>query len=262
MLLGNHAQATAYAAQCLSKEKGFPVSCTIVMPETAAINKVEGARQLGANVIVRGISTSECSRYATDIQQLTGSTLVPPAGDADVALGQGTATLEFMAQLKEANIGPLDAVAVPSGGGGLLAGVGIVCQNLPIRVFGTEPVKVGAELRRSRREGQRVTEIDPFMTIADGLRSPTAQLNREILKNPRLIDGLYAATDAEIKVAMQLVFEELNMMVERSAAVPLAVILFNEEFRLHLTKMKLDWTIGIILTEGNIMFEKAMEIFS
>ncbi|KAL8923286.1 MAG: hypothetical protein Q9208_004686 [Pyrenodesmia sp. 3 TL-2023] len=260
---GNHAQATAYTAQTLGEEKGFAIKCTMVMPENAPPAKVEAARRLGASVVVRGSSLPECIKIATQIEEETGATFVPPSGHAEVVSGQGTAMLEFLQQLEDTRIpSSLDAVIMPAAGAGLLAGAATVCKDLPIRVYGAEPVKGGAGLRHSRRRGQRATSIDPFLTIADGLRSPTSEYTWNIVKHPNVVNGVYAASDPEVKMALRYLLEEMKVLVEPAAAVPLAVVLFNTEFQRDLAGMQDDWTVGLILSGGNTTIKKMIQMYS
>ena len=234
----------------------------MIMPENAPPAKVEPAERLGAKVILRGTSLPECSKLATEIQEKTNATFVPPSGDPDVVSGQGTAMFDFLEQLQDEGMPSLDAVVVPAGGSGLLAGTGTVCQDLPIRVYGAEPAEGGAGLRQSRQQEQRSDSIGDFVTVADGLRSPTSEYTWEIVKDPHIVNGVYAATDAGIKAALQLILEEMKVVFEPAAAVPLAVILFNKDFQAELAELKNEWTIGVILSGGNTTVNKVAQMFS
>lgn len=230
------------------------------MPEYAAASKAEAARCHNARVLLHGSSIVNCSQLATKIQQATGATLTKSSGHADIILGQGTAVLELLDQVENADLPPLDAVVLPCGSGGLLTGAGIVCEGLPIRVFGAEPAKGGPDLERGLKEDQHVTAVDPFATIADGLRTPVSKFTWEYLRLANFIDGVYATTDEQIKVAMRLLLEELRVCIEPSAAVPLAVIMYNQDFRRDLARVKNHWTIGIILTGGNTTVKAMIDI--
>ena len=261
-MLGNHAEATAHAAKTSSKAKGFAIKCTMIMPENAPPAKVEAARRLGAKVILRGTSLPECSKLAAEIQEKTNATFVPPSGDPDVVSGQGTTMFEFLEQLEDEGLPSLDAVIVPAAGSGLLAGTGTVCQDLPIRVYGVEPAEGGAGLRQSRQREQRADTIGDFVTVADGLRSPTSEYTWRIIKELHILNGVYAATDTEIKTALQLILEEMKIVLEPASAVPLAVILFNKDFQAELAELKKEWTIGVILSGGNTTVNKVTQMFS
>ena len=233
------------------------------MPKYAAASKAEAARRHGAKVLLHGGSIAEASTLAKKIEQETGATLARSSGHADIVLGQGTAVLEFLAQVQESDQHPLDAVVVPCGSGGLLSGAGIVRKELPIRVFAAEPAKGGPDLERGRRESRHVAAIDSsFVTIADGLRTPVSEYTWEFLRRRDAFDGVYSATEEHIKVAMRLLLEEMKIVVEPSSAVPLAVVLFNEDFRRALAKVKRDWTMGIVVSGGNATVERIIEILS
>ena len=231
------------------------------MPKYAAESKAEAARRYRAKVVLHGSSILEASRLAEAIQQETGATLARSSGHPDIVLGQGTAVLEFLSQVEESDLHPLDAVVVPCGSGGLLSGASILRKEYSIRVFGAEPAKGGPDLQRGRREARHVTAIDgSFVTVADGLRTPVSEYTWELLREPNAFDGVYSATEAEIKTAMRLMLEEMKIVIEPSAAVPIAAVLFNRDLRRYLAKLKRDWTIGIIVSGGNTTVEKIIEI--
>jgi len=127
---GNHAQGVAYHGSLL----GIPV--TVVMPKFAALVKVTNCRQLGARVILHGTDLTEARAHAEALAQREHLTFIHPFDNADVIAGQGTMALEILEQTPD-----LDAVIVPVGGGGLLAGVGTVmkARKPSVRVVGVEP---------------------------------------------------------------------------------------------------------------------------
>ncbi|KAK1451208.1 pyridoxal-phosphate dependent enzyme [Colletotrichum cuscutae] len=216
---GNHAQALALAAA----EDG--IASRIVMPTTTRPNKISATKGYGAIVVSSGPGFAGREAVAAEIVAETGARLVPPHDHPDVILGQATAGLEFQEQVLEqqqqqqqnaieegggeGGVGGggrrkgLDAIIAPCGGGGLLSGTALSCEGTGIRVFGAEPEFEGA------------VSATPWGLIHDR----------------GLVSGMYAVTEEEMLAATRLLLERLKMWVEPSAAVPLAVALYNEEFR-------------------------------
>jgi len=160
---GNHGQAVALAA------KDASVASHIVMPEDAPLVKVDSIRALGGKVSFAGKTTDDRYRVACTIVEETGGTMIPPFDDAQVIAGQGTATVELMEQA--AALGAvLDAVLVPVGGGGLLAGACLAAEGHASKpaVIAVEPAAADA-FHKSHSANERVT-IAAQATIADGLR--------------------------------------------------------------------------------------------
>ncbi|KKZ61123.1 hypothetical protein EMCG_04268 [[Emmonsia] crescens] len=260
---GNHAIALAQAAISASMEKGFAIPLTILMPCAASSGKMDKIRKMGVNVTLHGSTIPECAARAEELQQETGMTLVPPSGHPHIVLGQASVMLEFQQQIAELGQGPLDAVIMPSAGGALLAGVAMVCKDSvhPIDVFGAEPLDGGAALSRGRQEGRRVTTLRPEgLTIAEGLCSPVASSNWETVRNDSYVRDVFPASDDEIRAAMRLTIEDTKMMLEPSAAVPLAVILFNTCFQRYMSSRGGPLNIGVILSGGNISVERLFEV--
>src|SRR6185503_10200010 len=129
---GNHAQATAIAARHVG------AACTIVMPSDAPRSKLEATRGYGAKVVTYDRFRENREQLTRAIIEETGATLIPPFDHPLIIAGQGTAALELLDE-----IGPVDALITPVGGGGLLAGCATIARQLhpPIRIFGAEPEK-------------------------------------------------------------------------------------------------------------------------
>ncbi|CAI7624150.1 unnamed protein product [Penicillium viridicatum] len=127
---------------------------------------------------------------------------------------------------------PLNAVIIPLGGGGLLAGTATYFSSKPSTyVFGAEPsFEGGDDGRRGLACGSRISIVSA-MTIADGLRTPVGEVNWAIISDVKKVRGVFSVTEEHIKEAMVLILERLKVFIEQSAAVLLAVILFDEEFR-------------------------------
>lgn len=257
---GNHALAVACAAETASKQRDMLIPCTVIMPTTSSAYKIAAAEQYGATVILHGNSTADGAILARTLQRSTGLTLIPPSGHEQIMLGQATVMREFAAQIEQAHGEPLDLVIAPSAGGALLAGTGIVCQGSKTLVVGAEPERGGADLRIARRTGLRSGDIDHnFTTVAEGLRSPTADFNWKFLCNDKYVHDVFGATEDQIKVALKIMVQELKMVAEPSAAVALAVLLFNKRCQSLLAKRN-QWKIGVIISGGNISVDAVTDL--
>lgn len=266
---GNHAQGLALAAAT------FGVPATIVMPTSSTESKIKGvASYLGieklsqsggegakGRIVFCGSSNEEKRSAVEDVVRSCGSIFVPPYEHPDIIIGQGTCAKELEEQFVESSGAEaersLDAVVAPLGGGGLLGGIATWFSNKPgTKVFGAEPSFGGADDGvRGLKQGKRVTSVSSA-TIADGLRTPVGALNWEIVSDPRKVEGVYAVGEEDIKLAMSLLFERLKVVAEPSACVPLAVVLFNQEFREMVASRQKEagvdaWDVAIVLSGGN-----------
>ncbi|KAJ4199884.1 hypothetical protein NW767_007864 [Fusarium falciforme] len=152
----------------------------------------------------------------------------------------------------------------PCSGGGLLSGTALSCEDTPIRVFGCEPEFEGADdARRGFIKGERITEAKTS-TIADGLIGVVGPLPRRVIYERKLVNAMYAVTEDQILEATRLILERMKLFVEPSAAVPLAVVLFNEEFRAMVEREAGEdgWDVGIILSGGNVSAEGLAKLFA
>lgn len=275
-ITGNHAQALALAA----RESGIPAH--IIMPEISAPGKVAATKGYGANVVFSGSTSVEREAVAARIMAETGATLVPPYDHPDIILGQGTMGLEFqdqVAELMAAEDGSggteekgeegkkksrgLDAIITPCGGGGMLSGVALSCEGTGVRVFGSEPSFQGADdCRRGLAAGRRVESVST-LTVADGLRTPVGAIPWGIIHDRKLVRGVFAVTEAQIAAALRLVLERMKVVVEPSSAVPLAVVLFNEEFRALVEREAgpEGWDVGVVFSGGNVGLDKLGMLF-
>ncbi len=235
---GNHAQAVALAARILG------VPAWIVMPTDAPAPK--RAAVIGYGGEVRPCEPRLEAREATAAAVVaeTGATLIPPYDHADVIAGQGTVGLELFSQVSS-----LDAVIVPVGGGGLLAGVTLALRELAprVRVFAAEPT--GADdAARSKAAGALIPQTDP-RTVADGLRTSLGALTWPVLRD--LVEQVLTVDDAATVEAMRLLWTRAKQVVEPSGAVPLAAAL-SPAFR------ALDGIgrVGIVLSGGNVDLDR------
>ncbi len=210
---GNHAQGVAIAAGA------FGLPCVVVMPEDAPKAKVEATRGYGAEVLFRGRTSEERRGLAQEVLQERGYRMVPPFDDPDVVAGQGTVGLEILEEAPD-----VEAIVVPVGGGGLIAGVALAAkaQKLGIRVFGVEP-EAADGLRRSLEAGKIVT-IRPGDTIADGLR-PVAPGEIPFALARKFVERVVTVRDPEIERAVRVLAERMKILVEPSGAAPLAAVL-------------------------------------
>ncbi|MEU5765541.1 threo-3-hydroxy-L-aspartate ammonia-lyase [Streptomyces asoensis] len=230
---GNHAQAVALAARELG------TTAVIVMPEDAPRSKRAATESYGAEIVTYDRYTGDRVAVAQELAADRGLALIPPYEHPHVMAGQGTAALEL---LEEA--GELDALLVPVGGGGLIAGSATAVKGLSpgTRVFGVEP-EAGDDTKRSLDAGRRV-EIPVPRTIADGqaLHTP-GELTFSV--NRRLVDDIALVHDDEIRAAMRFAFERLKIVVEPSGATPIAALLAGRAGRLPRR-------VGVIVSGGNI----------
>ncbi len=208
---GNHAQGVACSARHLG------VSAVIVMPETTPEIKVEAVRGMGAEVVLAGESYPEAAAHCARMQRESGRILIHPFDDPLVIAGQGTIADEI---LRHAG-GPIDAVFVPVGGGGLIAGIGGYLREVVpgVRVIGVEPFEADA-MYRSLQEGRRV-RLDHVGLFADGVAveevgEHTFRIAREV------VDRVIRVTNDEICAAIKDVFEDTRSIVEPAGALGVA----------------------------------------
>jgi threonine dehydratase len=233
---GNHGAALAYAAQ----RRGIPAY--VVMPENAARVKQDNVRRRGATIRFCAPTIAARDTACAEVQRETGATLVHPFDDARVIAGQGTAALELIDESPA-----LDVVIAPVGGGGLLSGTAIVVKSLDrsVRVFGAEPANAD-DAARSIRSG-RIEPLPAATTIADGLRTTLSP--RKLAAIRAGVDAIGTASEAAIVRAMRMSWERMKIVVEPSAAVPLACLL-EGSLDVH------DATVGIILSGGNVDLDR------
>lgn len=234
---GNHAQATAIAAQHVG------VPATIVMPEDAPRSKMEATRSRGAKIVTYNRFTESREALADGILKESGATLVPPFDHPMIMAGQGTAALELLAE-----VGELDALITPVGGGGLLSGCATIAKDLNpnIRVFGAEPEGAN-DTFLSFVSGQRIAVPNPD-TIADGLRSPKpGELTFPVIR--RLAERIILVTDDELRATVKFLLLHLKILVEPSGAAAAAAVL-------HKKLPEGIGAVGVVISGGNVDFEE------
>lgn len=196
--------------------------------------------------------------------------MVPPYDHPDIILGQGTMGIELQQQAQSTialhgrvSKNSLTAIMTPCSGGGMLAGVALSCEGTGIRVFGAEPSFEGADdAKRGFESGKRIEHVKS-MTVADGLRSVLGKYPWDVIYERGLVEGMYAVSEEEIIAATKLVLERMKLVIEPSAAVPLATVLFNEDFRAMVEKDAGSdgWDLGLVLSGGNISVDGLAGLF-
>jgi threonine dehydratase len=230
---GNHAQALALAA------REFGTTAVVLMPADTPTSKRAAAEGYGAEIITYDRYTGDRVALGAALAAERGLTLIPPYEHPDVIAGQGTAALELLEET-----GALDALLVPVGGGGLLAGSATVAKGLHpgIRMIGVEP-EAGDDTRRSLAAGRRVSIPVP-RTIADGLAADIpGELTFSI--NRRLVDEVVLVTDDQIRAAMRFAFERMRIVLEPNGAATMAALMAGRVERLPAR-------VGLIISGGNI----------
>ncbi|MFE9450416.1 threo-3-hydroxy-L-aspartate ammonia-lyase [Streptomyces sp. NPDC006739] len=238
---GNHAQAVALAARELG------TSAVIVMPSDAPRAKLEATAGYGAEIVTYDRCTEDRVAIGEALAAERGLALIPPYEHPHVIAGQGTAALELIEE-----VGELDALVVPVGGGGLIAGCATAAKALlpAIRVVGVEP-EAGDDTKRSLEAGRRVSVPLP-RTIADG---QAADIPGELTfsVNRLLVDGISLVGDDHLRDAMRFAFERLKTVLEPSGASALAALLAHRVDALPRR-------VGVILSGGNVGAERFAEL--
>jgi threonine dehydratase len=219
------------------------IAAHVVMPSTASPVKRRAVEEYGGRVVLCRPTLAAREETARTIEDETGAAMIPPYDHPDVIAGQGTAALELLGQA-----GDLDAIVAPVGGGGLLSGVCLAARAVrpEIRLFGAEPA--GADdAFRSLQAGRLIPQTDP-RTIADGLLTSLGELTWPILREH--LEEVATVADEEIVRAMRLAWERAKLLIEPSAAVPLAAVLGAFARQRKLAR------IGVILSGGNVNLDK------
>ena len=231
---GNHAQAVAWAAKQLKSK------ATICMPTDAPSVKVAGVKRLGATIVFAGTTSDERKAKALEIKEQTKATLIEPFNHPWTIAGQGTATLEFLNQLKEKNV-ELDSLIVPVGGGGLVAGACLVTKNTGVRMVGVEPFGCDS-MHQSIKENTPVSVL-PAKTVGDGLKPVSVgNINFNVCKER--IDQTIQVNDDEMLAAMVDILTKANTSVEPSGAAAFAALK-------KMPRAKGE-CIGLLLSGGNV----------
>ncbi len=229
---GNHAQAVALACRMLG------VAAHIVMPDNAPEIKRRATEGYGAHVIAYDPEQTTREELARRIAAEHGYTVVPPYDHANVIAGQGTAAFELCQ-----DAGPLDALLVPCGGGGLLSGSAVAVKGLcpTATVIGIEP-ELADDATRSFRTGDLHTVHNP-PTIADGTRTPSlGKLTFPLVLE--YVDDMQTVSEDAIIEAVHFLFYRTKLVVEPSGALGVAALLSGA--------VSVSGRVGVILSGGNI----------
>ena len=234
---GNHAQGVALAA------KIHGIRAVVCMAKNATPAKIAATKAYGAEVVLHGMIWDEANEKAKELVRDEGLTYVHPFDDAQLIAGQGTLGLEIVEDWPE-----VDAVVVPIGGGGLIAGVSMAVKSFSpkIKVIGVESSE-GPAMKASLEAGSLQT-ID-CQTIIDGLRVRRAgELNFSVVQ--RFVDEIVALPDRDIFEAMIWVMERCKLVVEGAAAAPVAALLHD------LVKVPKGSRVCAVLSGGNLNLDQ------
>ena len=213
---GNHAQGVALAAQ----KNG--IKAVICLPDGAPISKVEATKSYGAEVcLVEGVYDDAYKR-AMELRDKYGYTFIHPFDDEDVIAGQGTIALEILEQLPD-----IDAVIVPVGGGGLIAGIAFTIKTLypQIKVYGVEAQ--GAPSMKISLNDNKIEELSSVSTIADGIAvKKPGSITYDMCQ--KYVDEIVTVTDDEISAAILALMEKHKLVTEGAGAVSVAAAMFGK----------------------------------
>jgi threonine dehydratase len=229
---GNHAQAVALSGKLLG------IKTVIVMPHDAPQVKLEATRGYGAEV-VQYVKHEDRESLAAKLATERGLTLIPPFDHPHIIAGQGTAAKELIE-----DVGALDVLMVPCGGGGLLSGCSIAAKHLApkCKVIGVEPA-AGDDATQSFVK-KRLIAIAVPETIADGARTPSlGKLTFPIVL--RYVDDMLTVTDAELTRAMFFLWERMKIVVEPTGALAFAALFTG---KIPVKNLK----VGVVLSGGNV----------
>ena len=230
---GNHAQAIALSARML----GMPA--VIVMPHDAPAAKVAATKGYGATVVAYDRFTEDREAIGRGLAEERGMTLIPPYDHPDVIAGQGTAALELLE-----DVGPLDALFVCMGGGGLVSGSALAARALSpsCKVYGVEP-EAGDDGQRSFRSGE-IVHIETPKTIADGAQTQhLGDYTFAIIR--RDVDDVLTASDDELVAAMRFFAERMKMVVEPTGGLGFAAA---RTMKVAIAGQR----VGVIVSGGNV----------
>ncbi|QZC93305.1 threo-3-hydroxy-L-aspartate ammonia-lyase [Pseudomonas sp. ERGC3:05] len=240
---GNHAQGIALAARLL----GMPA--TIVMPTDAPAAKVAATREYGASVVLYDRFTEDREQIGRTLAVEHGMTLIPPYDHPHILAGQGTAAKELLEFS-----GPLDALFVGLGGGGMLSGTALSTRALSpdCQLFGVEP-HAGNDGQRSFHSGS-IVHIDTPATIADGAQTQhLGNYTFPIIRD--LVNDILTVSDAQLVDAMRFFMQRMKLVVEPTGCLGLAALRqLGERFK--------GQRVGIIVTGGNVDIQRYAALLS
>ena len=234
---GNHAQAIALSARILD------MPATILMPNDAPIAKVAATRGYGGKVVHFDRYTEDREQIGRSLADQHGLTLIPSYDHIDVLAGQGTAAKELFEE-----VGPLDALFVPLGGGGLLSGCALAARALApaCKLYGVEP-EAGNDGQLSFRSGA-IVHIDTPRTIADGAQTQhLGDLTFPIIR--RKATDVLTATDGQLVESMAFLATRMKLLVEPTGCLGFAAAR-------HMKPSLKGLRIGVLLSGGNVDLQR------
>lgn len=238
---GNHAQAIALSAKLL----GMPA--VIVMPQDAPAAKVAATRGYGGEVVLYDRYRDDREQIGRRLAQERGLTLIPPYDHPHVMAGQGTAALELFEE-----VGALDALFVPLGGGGLLSGTALATRALApqCKLFGVEP-EAGNDGQQSFRKGE-IVHIEVPRTIADGAQTQAlGHYTFAVIR--RDVDDILTASDAQLAQCMAWAAERMKLLFEPTGCLGFAAL------REHAAEWR-GKRVGVIVSGGNVDLRRFSEL--
>jgi threo-3-hydroxy-L-aspartate ammonia-lyase len=240
---GNHAQAIALSARILG------MHAVIVMPQDAPPVKIEATRGYGGEVVLYDRYKDDREQIGRDLAERRGLTLIPPYDHPDVIAGQGTAAKELFE-----DAGPLDALFVCLGGGGLTAGSALSKSALApnCKLYGVEPL-TGNDVQQSLRSGQRV-RIDTPRTIADGVQTQqVGAITFPIIQ--REVADIHTVSDAQLVHEMRFFATCMKLIVEPTGCLGLAAA---RQFKAQLQGQR----VGVLVSGGNVDLQRFCELLA
>lgn len=230
---GNHAQGVALAG----KRAGFET--TIVMPEWASITKQEATKDYGGEVILEGRSIDACIRKALELAG-TGKTFIHPYDDPDVINGQGTIGLEILEDLSDP-----DAIFVPVGGGGLIAGIAVACKAMhpETRIVGVQAAACPSAYQAVL--SGKPLRVEAGRSIADGISvRQIGDSTFPIIKEK--VDDIVLVEEEQIAAAVLMLLERKKVLAEGAGAVPLAALLHTA------ARLRRGCKVVLVISGGNV----------
>lgn len=229
---GNHAQAVALVGRLLG------IQTTVVMPNDAPVIKRDATKTYGATIVDYDPADTTRERISEDLKDAQGYTLIPPYDHEDIVAGQGTAALELIEE-----VGDLDMLAVPCGGGGLLSGCAIAAKGISpgCRVIGIEPELADDATNSFHTKTLHTVKNPP--TIADGTRTPSlGKITFPLVL--KFVDDMKTVSEDAIIEAVRFLFYRMKLVVEPSGALGVAALLSRS--------IQPKGRVGIIISGGNI----------
>lgn len=231
---GNHAQGVAFSAS------HFGLKATIVMPESTPLVKVQGVRDFGATVVLHGSNYDEAYGYAHELSKSENLSFIHPFADDEVMSGQGTIAVEILEE-----VGDIDTLVVPVGGGGLISGIAVAAKAINPNIHIVGVAASGAPAMKESFEAKKAIDSTHVRTIADGIavRDTSPVTLEYILK---YVDEMVLVCEDEIASAILVLLEKQKLLVEGAGAVGVAALMH------HKIDLPKNSKVGVVVSGGNI----------